>query len=209
MPLLTWSPPFETGHEDIDRQHRDLVNQLNEIAPLLTIAGKKEPDGVGAMLEQLCDDADRHFATEERLMAHWKVDPGQIARHHESHRRFVTEVREMASAYLAGEGIRGRELLRFIVQWTVFHILGEHQALSRQANCAVAGMAPAPAFDAIGDGMTDPPRQALCEALIDMYADFSEKSELHERRINELASRLQIIADHTVDWETWIDPAGR
>ena len=211
MPLLNWSAHFETGHEEIDRQHRYLVDRLNEIAPILARADKQKPDGIGALFEQLSDYADQHFATEERLMAHWKVDPRQIARHHESHRRFVTEIREMASAYLTGEGIRGRELLRFIVQWTVFHILGEHQAPSRQGNCMVTGTAPAPAaeFDAVGDCMADPPRQALCEALIDMYAAFSEKSELQERRINELASRLQIIADHTVDWETWIDPAGR
>ncbi len=208
MPLLTWNSYFETGHEEVDRQHRYLIDRVNAVAPLLAKAGDHMPDGIADLFDQLLDYADWRFATEERLMSYWDVDPRHITEHHASHRRFIAEVGEMAAAYLNGTGVSGGELLGFITNWVVFHILGEDQALARQLHSIGAGMAPEAAFEAAGSSVIDPARQALSQALIDMYAHFSEMSEHHETIASEFESRYKIIADYTVDWETWVDPSG-
>ncbi|MEF8728149.1 MAG: bacteriohemerythrin [Accumulibacter sp.] len=208
MSLLAWNSHFETGIETVDRQHRCLVERVNELASMLATAGDQVPDGLAELFDQLRDYADRHFASEEGLMSSQGVDPRHIAKHHESHRRFVAEVEEMAAACLNRSGVTGRKLLGFITHWVVFHILGEDQDLARQLHGIGNGMAPHAAFEGVGSYALDPARPALSRALIDMYAHFSEMAEHHETLVGELELRNRIIADHTCDWETWAGPDG-
>ena len=208
MPLLTWSADFETGHDEVDRQHHYLIDLINEVAPLMANAGDRAPDGISDLFDQLLDYADLHFATEERLMNQRDIDPRHTTEHRASHRRFVTDIREMVAAYLSGTVVGGRELLGFLTHWLAFHILSEDQALARQLHAIDNGMTPEVAFEVAGRNVRDPARQVLSQTLIGMYAQFREMESHHEAYSAEQERRYKIIADYTVEWETWTDPGG-
>jgi len=212
MALLSWNTYFETGIDAVDQQHRYLVDLVNRVAPVLATADGAVPPQIDALFGQLLDYAAMHFATEERLMQGAELDARHIDHHIESHRRFVASVQEMAASYMVGQDVSGRHLLGFVANWLVFHILGEDQAMALQLRRMADSMSAREAYDANGGSDINPAQQALTHALIDMYTLLSEQNrELAARReadISQLNLRHKIIADYTVDWETWVDPAG-
>ena len=213
MTILTWNAYFETGIEEVDQQHRHLVDLVNSVAPALAVADGTIPENMGDLFGQLLDYAAEHFATEERLMLAQGIDRRHFDHHVGSHRGFVENVRQLAADYLDRRDVSGRHLLCFVANWLVFHILGEDQAMTRQLRRIGAGMLARQAYDAHGGKDINPAQQALTHALVDMYSLLTEQQrELATRRdadIHELNERNRIIADYTVDWETWISPSGR
>ena len=208
MELLAWNPFFETGIDEVDRQHHYLIDRINEVAPLLAAAGDRVPADIAPLFDQLREYAVWHFATEEHLMDRQGVDPRHVAEHRESHRRFVAEVGEKSAAYLKGAGVSGHALLGFVTDWVVFHILGEDQALARQLDSIARGISPDVAFRVTGDAAPDPSRRALARAMIDLYAHSCQQARHQETRADALELRHAIIGDYTCDWETWNGPDG-
>jgi hemerythrin-like metal-binding protein/PAS domain S-box-containing protein len=213
MPILSWNTYFETGIEEVDKQHRYLVDLVNDVAPVLAAADGAIPENIGDLFSKLLDYTNWHFATEERLMQAQGIDPRHFEHHLVSHRSFVDNVQQFAAAYLDRQDVSGRRLLGFVANWLVFHILGEDQAMARQLRHIGGGMPATEAFDANGGSDINPAQQALTHALVDMYALLTEQNiDLAARRdadIHNLNFRNRIVADYTVDWESWIDPAGR
>ena len=212
MPLVVWNNYFETGNEVVDEQHRHLVNLVNNIAPVLAAADGAIPENIGDLFSQLLDYSARHFATEERLMQTQGIDPRHFNHHLGSHRSFVDNVQQLAAAYVDRRDVSGRRLLGFLVSWLVFHILGEDQSMARQLRQINSGISAREAFDADGGGEVNPALQTLTHAPVEIYTLLAEQNrELMARReadIRKLNERNRIVADYTVDWETWIDPLG-
>jgi hemerythrin-like metal-binding protein len=213
MTILTWNAYFETGIEEVDQQHRHLVDLVNGVAPVLAAADGAIPEHMGDLFGQLLDYAAKHFATEEHLMLAQGIDPRHVDHHLASHRSFVDNVQQFAAAYLDQQDVSGRRLLGFMTNWLVFHILGEDQAMARQLREIGSGMSAREAFDANGGGDISPAEQALAHALVDIVSLLTEQNrELAARReadIHQLNERNRIVADYTIDWETWVDPSGQ
>jgi hemerythrin-like metal-binding protein/PAS domain S-box-containing protein len=203
MKYLAWNDCFNTGFDEVDRQHRHLFDRINEVAPLLARAGDEVPDCVADLLDQLHEYASTHFATEELLMSWQGVDYRFFTAHRASHQRFIAEVGAMMSAYLNRTGVSGRTLLEFVTNWVVFHILGEDQELARQLHCIEQGITSDIAFETGNSRAIGPSQQALSHGLMNMFTHFSVKAERHETMIGDLDLRNEMIAEYTCDWETW------
>lgn len=65
MTYLKWTEDLDTGIEVIDKQHRRLVEYLNELNTAIN-AGDKA--GVNHVLEELIDYTLSHFSFEEELI---------------------------------------------------------------------------------------------------------------------------------------------
>ena len=63
---LDWDPSFDSGHEKIDRQHRELHGKANDL--LAALATSVPGDRIVAGLPELLALAERHFADEEALL---------------------------------------------------------------------------------------------------------------------------------------------
>lgn len=223
MSILTWNAYFETGLAEVDRQHQYLVDLVNRVAPILAEAGETIPDDVDGLFGHLLDYAKTHFATEEGLMQQHGVDARHVDHHKCSHEAFVSSVKDMAHAYLAGLDISGHKLLTFTANWLIFHILGEDQAMARQIRRIASGISSRDAYSLNGGGDTSPAQSALTQALVDMYSLLSAQNrELlqHRERLETLVAertaelaeaklKYQTVADFAHDWETWIDPSGK
>jgi len=128
--LLTWKADFETGVAEIDEQHMILVHTLNEASL------KLKDDAAIDSLEQITQDllayALYHFDTEETLMQEYdyeEKDREAALRHLDQHRRFSEKVVGVRDALKAGESIPPRELIAFLNDWLVTHILNTDKLL--------------------------------------------------------------------------------
>ena len=82
-----WLPVLEMGHEDIDRDHREAVEEGNRLVQLLDARASWAE--TLELLRQARDRSARHFDTEDRILKRSRF-PGADA-HRRAHRRILAE----------------------------------------------------------------------------------------------------------------------
>ena len=211
MALMTWNSNFVTGIDIIDEQHQWLIDLINAAAPVLAIdydSNHKRADG---LLDQLIHYAGFHFATEDRLMREYGIDPRHQANHLDSHGSFAATVTQMRKDYASGDAPSGSKLLSFLANWLIYHILGEDQALARQMKAIDAGMTPAEAFEKAEGARRDPTHEALTQALIDVYVlmtDQNRKLLEYNHALADHRTRLEeLVQGRTADLVRALDAA--
>lgn len=116
---VSWEPDFAVGHERIDAQHRDLLDQCNLLADHCSSEGgdDSEPrfDQAFGRLKAL---AREHFEAETALLAACG-HPGL-----EDHRIECEEFEYLADEIATTENFDRLELQRFLALWWVGHIKG-------------------------------------------------------------------------------------
>lgn len=211
MALMNWNEHFVTGIEIIDSQHLGLVKLINDSAPILALAYKKNPSHADKLLDKLVDYAVLHFKTEGDLIRQYKIDSRHTKHHFSAHKEFAESVTSMRALYQRGESVSGSTLLTFLANWLVFHILGEDQSMARQMRAIDAGATPAAAYEIDEISRNDPTHDALTQALVDLYALMTEQNrnllemnhELHEHREH----LKQLVAERTQQLEQARDAA--
>jgi hemerythrin-like metal-binding protein len=173
-----WEGFFETGIEFQDRQHRRLVDMVNEMAPMLSASQPADRGRLEFLLAQLFEYATEHFGNEKDLMRERGLDPRYVRHHLASHAAFVDQLRQLQTAMNdTTTGEIGVTLLRFLSSWLTFHILGEDQLMARQVQLVGNGMPAEQAFDHCGQIPTDDRAQrALLNAVVDLYAVLGERN---------------------------------
>ncbi len=169
MSLITWNDYFVTGIDIIDEQHRWLIDLINQAAPMLVLPYASSNQAADELLNRLTDYAVFHFQTEHRLMAEYAIDPRHSQHHQHSHGEFAARVAEMRKRYETDGDVSGGELLTFLANWLVFHILSDDKVLTRQLKAIQEGRCPEEAFDKAEGKQSDPAQQAQTKALIDLY----------------------------------------
>lgn len=171
MKFMVWNDSLLTGIEMVDRQHRGLVDLVNEVAPLLAASGSQRVEDFAPLRDKLMAYAGSHFKTEEDLMAHYRVDPRVLDHHRQSHAAFVDRVTELADRFARGTGVTGSELLSFLAGWLMFHILGEDQTMARQIRAIDSGLSAERAYAEAGGYRVSPSDGALTQTLVDLYSE--------------------------------------
>ena len=64
--LIEWRPEFETGVADVDHEHKELVDLINELHAQLS--DDAAAANVGAFLGEVFARISAHFALEESIM---------------------------------------------------------------------------------------------------------------------------------------------
>jgi hemerythrin len=120
---LQWSDAMLAGVAEIDRQHRVLVDALNEAR------AKLSDDSFDPLFERITRDllgyAIRQFDAEERLMrerGYAAVAP-EAALHVAQHRGFLEKVAALRDAARRGEPGSKAALLAFLEDWLANHIM--------------------------------------------------------------------------------------
>jgi hemerythrin len=122
-PLFRWRPEHEVGVSIIDVQHRELVDRLNDLVELLKMGHDR--DSILASLKALVTFTKRHFATEERLMAHHPGWPQEI-QHTQAHRKLLDDLMSLTMH----ADVRSMTLTtRFLQEWLSRHIETEDKPL--------------------------------------------------------------------------------
>ncbi len=128
---LEWGEALITGVPEIDEQHMILVHTLNEAAERL---GREcSADILGQITQDLLGYALYHFDTEEELMqqsGYSEQDAAMQALHLEQHRNFSSKVVAIRENLKAGILIAPDDLIGFLNQWLVDHIMNTDKKLA-------------------------------------------------------------------------------
>ncbi|MBI4997482.1 MAG: bacteriohemerythrin [Rhodocyclales bacterium] len=167
MDAFAWDERFVTGIDVVDRQHRHLVDIVNQVGDMLLGGSQVSEATLQGLFKQLADYAVQHFADEEQLMKEHGVDPRHAEVHTRHHKDFIQQVVAMwksrATMKNPAEVVHG-----FLTAWLTFHILSEDQDMAHQIALVKAGKAPAVAFD-LEHHEVDSSTSALLDALHKLY----------------------------------------
>ena len=114
---LVWTPDLDTGIGVIDKQHRRIVDYINQLHDART-SGHKHED-IGLVLDELVDYTLSHFAFEESMQEEAKYP--FLKAHKKVHDLFVKRVGEYQERFKLGEDV-SEELNNLLVTWLFNHI---------------------------------------------------------------------------------------
>jgi hemerythrin-like metal-binding protein len=107
---IVWRKSFQSGHKEIDEQHRMLFDDANKLIEAIT--NHESSLIINEAMRELIRNIQTHFITEEALLA--KLAPEIIESHKALHELLLNETRTMADrAYR--ELASPSELIGFIV----------------------------------------------------------------------------------------------
>ncbi|MCU7959267.1 MAG: bacteriohemerythrin [gamma proteobacterium symbiont of Bathyaustriella thionipta] len=116
MAKLEWSSDLDTGIHVIDKQHRRIVDYINQLDHAARNHSREE---VAAVLDQLVDYTLSHFTFEEGLME--EAGYPFVNAHKKVHKLFVRRVADYQQRFKIGEDI-SEELLTTLKTWLINHI---------------------------------------------------------------------------------------
>jgi hemerythrin-like metal-binding protein len=120
MDLIVWRETYETGNVRVDNQHKHLVELINELFNHLNSKDKDEK--LKLIFTELYEYTANHFLMEEEIMQEHKYTG--FLDHKEEHIKFVATVKEFKDRYFKGQAKINFELLNFLKDWLIKHILG-------------------------------------------------------------------------------------
>ena len=119
MAILAWVPELDTGIDEIDRQHRRIVDYINKLYEL-----RESPDreALGDVIGEMVDYTLSHFVFEETLIE----NAGYMfaGPHKKVYELFTRRVSEMQTRFDAGEDVAA-ELHGMLSRWLFNHIRNE------------------------------------------------------------------------------------
>lgn len=121
MAHIRWSDDLNTDIREIDDQHKQLVEYVNELYDAIVHNNRKS---VGFVLEQLIDYTQFHFSFEEEVMQIHEYE--YMIPHKRIHDLFVKRVGHYKERFDSGEDI-AVELHQLLKRWLVNHIAHDDQ----------------------------------------------------------------------------------
>ncbi|WP_419786772.1 bacteriohemerythrin [Pseudodesulfovibrio sp.] len=122
--LIDWDDSFILGIDQVDKEHRALVDMVNHLAAAMAEGQGKAV--LGEIFNGLKEYTVKHFGTEEDLFARYEY-PGE-EQHKAVHAELLGKVLEFEKEFKSGSAMLSRELLLFLKDWLVNHIQGTDKA---------------------------------------------------------------------------------
>lgn len=189
MEVFGWDSDLETGLENVDKQHRKLVDITNVLGKLLSEGNAKKED-LENILAELADYTDYHFAEEEKIMEQYKVDQRHISKHKEIHTGFLNDVGELQKDLANGKLKLSEDLLHFLANWLVYHILGSDMSMSRQVESIKNGMSAEEAYET-KEGKVDKATSMLLKSMNNLFEQVTSRN----KELKELNTNLEDIVE--------------
>jgi hemerythrin len=117
MAKFVWSEQFNVGIEVIDKQHRQLVEYVNQLEEARS--GGQSQQEIGKLINQLVDHTIFHFGFEEGLQE--KVGYPYIKAHQKMHVMFAKQVSELQARFKNGEDV-SQDIDGMLVNWLMDHL---------------------------------------------------------------------------------------
>ncbi len=189
MESFHWDQHFVTGLDKVDEQHHHLVDVINQFGELLTRPEDVAFDDIERVFGELAAYAQYHFREEESLMNETGVYPRHQEHHRQEHANFLQEVTLMHSTFAPESPDRAKPLLKFLIYWLAYHILGSDQTMARQIAAIRSGRTPAEAYlteERMKEGAVEP----LLRALSGLFRQVSERNRELLRLNQTLEARV-------------------
>lgn len=116
--LIEWTDDLSVGIEEIDAQHKSLVDIVNELDRAVT--EHRGRDAMSEILNRLDEYTRIHFAVEESLMRIFGYD--DYEEHKAVHDDLIDQLQHIRAEFEAGHGGVTFELMQVLKNWLVKHI---------------------------------------------------------------------------------------
>ena len=121
--FVEWTDKLSVGIEEIDEQHKILINLINRLFTETVVHQATSNDVIEEILHELIEYTVIHFAVEESLFRIFHY-PGTES-HTSHHDELKAQVLEIQQKVKQGEVVVNVELLMFLKKWLEHHILYE------------------------------------------------------------------------------------
>ena len=126
MALIEWSNNLNTGVDEIDNQHRKLVEIINRLND--SIITKTYGETINNIFIELVDYTKYHFESEEIIMR--EVGYEDFENHKKQHEKFVDRLIRLKHRTLEASRETAIDLCSFLSGWIVAHILHSDKHIS-------------------------------------------------------------------------------
>lgn len=120
MALLTWTDRYSVGIKEIDEQHKQLINMINELHEAML--AKQGKEALMTVLNKLANYCVSHFAMEEKLLSTHGYP--EFADHKDKHVKMTTKVKALIADVQSGKSTISIEVMQFLRDWLDKHIMG-------------------------------------------------------------------------------------
>ncbi|MCF6283486.1 MAG: bacteriohemerythrin [Candidatus Polarisedimenticolaceae bacterium] len=124
--FIDWSDELSVGIEEIDEQHKVLLNLINQMH--VAIHNRHGSEAVQSTLSELIEYTRIHFAVEESLMR--ILNYSGYAEHQVQHQELLEHVLDLQKKVASGKTAICFELMHFLKTWLTRHILEEDMMYS-------------------------------------------------------------------------------
>jgi hemerythrin-like metal-binding protein len=117
MTLLEWRDDFRIGIDEVDHEHRGLIELINALHGAL---GEDRSSGrVEAFLGEIYASISAHFALEEKVMRARHYD--DLAAHKADHERLLDDLRDLMDEQAGGAILDEERFAQRLSQWFAGH----------------------------------------------------------------------------------------
>lgn len=119
MDAIEWNDSYSVGIAELDEQHKKLFRIINTMfeADDLSVNSQTVTD----LLTEMVEYASAHFDAEEKYMSEHEYP--DLANHIRAHETFRKKVDELRSARMAENKDMPSDMIRFLYEWLVNHIM--------------------------------------------------------------------------------------
>lgn len=175
--MFNWNQRFETGIDEVDSQHRVLIDILNRIFRCIDLE-QVDSDVIDGHLKELGEYWHQHFTDEQAMMQERGISERHRKLHEMEHHAFAYDVERLVNRRATMEDPLqvAQQSASFIATWLSMHILGVDQAMARQLRAIEAGVDPEDAFARHEDFSIDRrTARAVVDSLLSMWRDAEER----------------------------------
>ena len=124
MSWIEWNDALSVGVEEIDKQHKKLIEILNLLYD--SIQEGKEKLVIEKIIKELLDYTKYHFTSEENYFK--KLQYHDVQKHIEAHKRFIRDINKFQNDYMEKKEIISSEILEYLKDWLINHIMIDDQS---------------------------------------------------------------------------------
>lgn len=126
MILIEWNNNLSVKVLEIDAQHKQLVQMINDLHAAMKLGQGR--DIVGKIIADMISYADKHFKMEEHYFD--KFSYPDAAMHKQEHKLFSQRVKEFKRQYDTNSTSLSVEVIDYLSNWLVNHIKKTDKAYS-------------------------------------------------------------------------------
>jgi len=123
MSFIQWKDSMAVEIDEIDTQHMQLVQLINDLYSALSLGKGKQQ--LNEIFDELFDYAKTHFFSEEKLM--FVHGYNGYEEHKKEHERFVDEIKKYKGKFESGDSKTSIEVAQFLKDWLINHIMKTDQ----------------------------------------------------------------------------------
>ncbi len=130
MAMFNWSDKYSVNVAEMDNQHKELLNILNELYDAMS--ARKSNEVLGTVITKLLNYTRKHFSIEEAYMQ--KFNYTGYPTQKREHEFFIGKIQEFQKDLAAGKLTLSLDISTFLKNWLINHISVEDKKYSSVFN---------------------------------------------------------------------------